>query len=390
MGFPDLNSYSLPLLLLVAAGLVFAGLLVARYLRDRHPSDLLLALLLVVQAHSCISYTIGFLGWYDAFPTTKINYYLLSEAFILGPLAYLYIVCLTEPGRGLRRRDLWHAAPALLYAVYEVGVLIHDAAQPGFADTQNGVWLESIHYPFVAPFHDVLGSLSQILYLGFGIQRYIAYRSRVAAYYSDTYALELRWLRNFLIVYSALFAVALVLDIVNDQIVPLHYTQNWWGQLATAASVLYLGIEGFRTDSPGRHDRSFSPPTTDAFVDAGLDETLESLKSDIERFMAAERPFLQADLTLGDLARQLDLPTTQLSHLINAGFGKNFSDFVNGYRVEAVKRLLQEGAGDRLTLLGVALECGFNSKATFNRTFKKVTSQTPSEYLETLSRPGSS
>ncbi|MEO0470134.1 MAG: helix-turn-helix domain-containing protein, partial [Bacteroidota bacterium] len=74
----------------------------------------------------------------------------------------------------------------------------------------------------------------------------------------------------------------------------------------------------------------------------------------------------------------------QLSQIINLGFGQNFNEFVNQYRIEAVKTQLQQGAQKQLSLLGVALECGFNSKATFNRTFKKLTQTTPSQYAASL------
>ena len=63
-------------------------------------------------------------------------------------------------------------------------------------------------------------------------------------------------------------------------------------------------------------------------------------------------------------------------------FGKNFNDFVNAYRVEAFKAMLKENKHEQLSLLGIAQECGFNSKATFNRVFKKLTNTSPTEYLK--------
>jgi AraC-like DNA-binding protein len=76
----------------------------------------------------------------------------------------------------------------------------------------------------------------------------------------------------------------------------------------------------------------------------------------------------------------------QLSEVINVGFHKNFNDFVNMYRVEAFKRMLLEDRQKQLSLLGMAFECGFNSKATFNRVFKKLTSTSPTEYLHSQAK----
>jgi YesN/AraC family two-component response regulator len=96
--------------------------------------------------------------------------------------------------------------------------------------------------------------------------------------------------------------------------------------------------------------------------------------------MEKEKPWLDPELTLSDLAAQFQLNPVQLSALVNNGIGKNFNDFVNEYRVEAIKKRLDAGASKQFSLLGIAYECGFNSKATFNRAFKKHAGVTPGEY----------
>ena len=60
----------------------------------------------------------------------------------------------------------------------------------------------------------------------------------------------------------------------------------------------------------------------------------------------------------------------------------NFNDFINHYRIEAVKEKLKKGEHKTSTLLGIAFDCGFNSKATFNRAFKKSTTVSPKDYLQ--------
>ncbi|WP_449397875.1 helix-turn-helix domain-containing protein [Chryseobacterium wanjuense] len=66
--------------------------------------------------------------------------------------------------------------------------------------------------------------------------------------------------------------------------------------------------------------------------------------------------------------------------MINAGFQKNFFQYVNEYRIEHAKKLLKDNSKNKLSILGIAYESGFNSKTSFNTTFKKLTNQTPSEF----------
>lgn len=96
--------------------------------------------------------------------------------------------------------------------------------------------------------------------------------------------------------------------------------------------------------------------------------------------MDTKQPYLQPDLSLSDLANELKTNTSVLSQLINAGFNKNFNDFINGYRVAAYLEKAGTAQYQHLTLLAIAFECGFNSKTTFNRAFKKMTGKAPSNF----------
>ena len=102
------------------------------------------------------------------------------------------------------------------------------------------------------------------------------------------------------------------------------------------------------------------------------------------KFIEDEKPYLDNELTIYSLAAQLNLPPYILSQLINQHSGKNFFDFINQYRVEQVKEKIRDQSHYRQTLLAIALDCGFNSKSSFNRVFKKITDQTPREFVKSL------
>jgi len=96
--------------------------------------------------------------------------------------------------------------------------------------------------------------------------------------------------------------------------------------------------------------------------------------------MADEAPYLDAELTLRALAAQLDLQPNYLSRLLNEGFSKNYSEFINSYRLEAFKVKVADPSKRHISLLGLAYESGFNSKTVFNTFFKKAMGMTPKAY----------
>ena len=100
----------------------------------------------------------------------------------------------------------------------------------------------------------------------------------------------------------------------------------------------------------------------------------------IKKYMVSEKPYLLANLSLPELANKLEMSSHHLSRIINEEFGVNFFDFVNQYRIKEVKSRIGNPEYKNLSLFGIALDSGFNSKSAFNRVFKKVTGITPSEY----------
>jgi AraC-like DNA-binding protein len=110
------------------------------------------------------------------------------------------------------------------------------------------------------------------------------------------------------------------------------------------------------------------------------DEEVEEIKKRLAVLMQEQRPYLESDLNLIKLSELLSITPHQLSYVLNKGFKENFFLFVNSYRVEKAKELLLTWEKTNLSILGVAYESGFNSKTSFNTTFKKITGQTPSEF----------
>lgn len=375
--FPNFNLYSMPLLILVGQGYFFALILFVRYAKKQKVSDLLLAVFLVITGLRCTAYMIGFMDWYDTFPNTKINYFLVDFSLILGPLVYFYVKSITHPDFKFKKTDLWHSAPWLIYVSSQIFIYSYDVQQPGFYDVQDGILYVKINYS-IGFYLVILGIISRIAYFYFAVKVFYEFRDKIKQFFSNTFKVELNWLRNFLVVYLALFLLRIIFTVTNMFFYQLTWTQNWWWYLTASIVLVYLGMMGIFADLGKLSELEFVEPYLDE--KKSLDEELLSLKEKLEDYMDDEKAFLNPNLTLTELSKLVEIPANQLSKVINSGFNKNFNDFINEYRVEEVKIALSNPEFSHFSILGIAFECGFNSKATFNRVFKKFTGHSPSKY----------
>lgn len=106
-----------------------------------------------------------------------------------------------------------------------------------------------------------------------------------------------------------------------------------------------------------------------------------ALAENVNNYLRKNRTFTNPNLSLNELAQKLKMQPHLLSKVINDGFNKNFFDFINSYRIEEFKKLAKDKRYKHHTFVSLAFEVGFNSKTAFNRSFKKMTNQTPREYL---------
>jgi YesN/AraC family two-component response regulator len=113
------------------------------------------------------------------------------------------------------------------------------------------------------------------------------------------------------------------------------------------------------------------------------DRAIETQKF-LTKLMEEEKLYLNENISLPQLATMLNIHPNYLSQVINERFQKNFYDFINSYRVEEFKRVVALEKSKKKTFFALALDCGFNSKASFNSSFKKITGITPSKFVKSL------
>lgn len=112
------------------------------------------------------------------------------------------------------------------------------------------------------------------------------------------------------------------------------------------------------------------------------DESIRQLIDKLEQRMMLQKDYLQPKIKIADVAEVIDVPSHQLSKAINEHYGYNFFHFINKYRVEHAKELLQQLRMQQITIDGIGMESGFNSRATFYKRFKEYTGITPREFMK--------
>ncbi|MDB4609931.1 helix-turn-helix transcriptional regulator [Verrucomicrobia bacterium] len=110
------------------------------------------------------------------------------------------------------------------------------------------------------------------------------------------------------------------------------------------------------------------------------DADLTNYRAQLDQNMVNEKPYLDPDLTLAQLAGMMDLPKKRLTEAINRNYNKNFYNYINDFRIVEVKQRLQDPLNNSKTVLVLAFEVGFNSKTTFNTYFKKSVGMTPTQF----------
>ncbi len=398
----DFNLFSSLLLVFFVHILVYSIMLWRRGLKHESTSDKLLGTFLLLAGLYVVPWMTGFAGWYNTtnpFYRELLFYTPFVHGLFIGPLLYLYVKSITNFHFRLQQKDWLHFAPGLLYILWCVIVVVVDKLVVKKYYLMNGD-----NDPDFDSWYQALQKLSIIIYLLLSISYYRKYKRYTFFEFSFLDIAGLGWLRNFLIAFGILTILPLVEELLN--LIPafnqLDYEGSWYYFFAFALVVYYIAINGYNAVNVPLRKLLFEPqlliqfqkqvllPAPEAVTEDALFEVIEAAeqpdhnlllwKEKVTAAMQHDQLFTDAELTLTQLAKKLSTNTSVLSKVINQGFGLNFNDFVNEYRVKAVIELLKAGEQKNQTLLGIAFDCGFNSKATFNRAFKKQTGLSPKDW----------
>ncbi len=340
---------------------------------------------------------LGFAGWYDTHDgyTSFMFYFPFNNVVWMGPLLYFYFLSLTNADFKFERKHGRHFILPVLWLLMILAKFVIDycfhrpfpdmentqyGTKGPFADLDKNKWADLVSYA------------SFFYYLFITTRSFRSYQLYVKENFSATEDIRFDWLRNILYAICAGVLIIFLFNVVAQfkTFGNNSYIFDWYAYLFLGALTYYLSIAGYIAKHRLLQKLHFISKEQAVIPEEKINNAkeempeLNSWKDKLLDHMAACKPYLEPELTLFDLAKQLKTNSSILSKVINDGTGRNFNDFINAYRVQEVINKLKAGDQQTQTLLGIAYDSGFNSKATFNRAFKKVTGKTPKEFMDHL------
>jgi len=382
-------STSTILLLASIQAFFLAVLLVSK--QKKHLSDIVLSIwLLFIGLHMFIYYSSAKIHLQSSI-LMNLN---AGFPFLQGPFLYFYVKARTMQKPKLRLIYVIHLLPFIFFTFYVV-FLLNTLNIPQNVKHVN-IHIFSLPYYFNAI---LLGSVP--LYVAWSFLLLRKYQTRILNSYSTIDKINLKWLR-YIITGMGLVWLTVISVFVMMKSQGLSQTNNVIHFIFMAINIFVyaIGYFGFKQtnifsnvnveiENPPEKSKesSIDFDSFEKYQKSSISENdAFELLNQLNKYMETEKPYLSDKLTLPQVADELDVSINHLSQIINEQTDQNFFDFVNAYRVEEVKQRLLNPQNDVYSILGIAYECGFGSKSSFNRIFKNITGQTPSQYKMSISK----
>ncbi|WP_282630136.1 helix-turn-helix domain-containing protein [Empedobacter sedimenti] len=310
----------------------------------------------------------------------KLEAFRWSLNYIFPASFYLYVLSVCYTKFRLNPKYLWHIVPFIAFNLYMAyGIYFQDRA--GKISFINGLG--------ASPIMDFFHILFEVLFQVYFIASFLVIRKSKTVYLEN-------YTNPNISILNALYKINILFYVVHFLVLI-----RWWvtftygfGELREWIVMLdgisffvctcwYLFValnnpdffRGVNSDlKPIKEVVSEEKPNPQ--INEEKNTAIESLKD----FMLKNEPYLDSSLTIQDLAEQVKMPVKDLSVLINLYMDKHFFDFVNEYRIEKAMKILKDPSQKQLTVLEILYQVGFNSKSSFNTSFKKYTGKTPTDF----------
>lgn len=364
----------------ISIALFISALLLVK--KEKSRSDVFLFLWMLLNALSIALFYIHYTGEIYNYP------HLLGLQFPLpllhGVLLYYYVSSVTDQFPAKKIIALVHLLPATITLIYLTSFFNQTAERKIEIFKSEGAGYEVFQMVLLIAIF-----LAGIIYVVRSSRLLQRHKKSIRNQFSDIEEINLRWLQ--FLTYGLGLVWCLVIFTQNDI----------WIYTGVSVFVIFIGFFGVQqkdiftaktsiTKESNIHIKENDNVTKPKgkYINSGLSDDLAIQQYEkLNQLMTDEKFYTKPELSLGDLASKLDIHPNYLSQIINEKEGKSFYDYINTYRIDEFKRLIAIPKNQQYTLMALAYDCGFNSKSSFNRYFKKITGQTPSQYVKGIGKP---
>ncbi|WP_422079932.1 helix-turn-helix domain-containing protein [Ulvibacterium sp.] len=344
--------------------------------RNRSFANVLLGLFLIAIVLEALTTILPFdsIGNYSL-----AEYFSLPEVKLFIPLLFLHFV--------LEKLGSSHKYKWFLKINYFIAFLIGSIVLLNFYlfVTKSSSIARTFDFPVVDKTHFILQSYAFVITVCaflIAARQMGQYKALVQNEFSDQGMLQVRWLWRF--IYMVLPAILLWgVELLRILIMPDEHNNLVLPIFGFVALFLYyLSYQAYR------HPNLFEM-FPESVLDNGSGQSpkapndlncTETKSNTIKELMIENEYYLDHDLTLGTFAKEINVPPRVISTCINKNFGQNFNDWVNGFRVQRARKLLEEDVGKKLSVEGIGLEAGFKSRSAFYSAFKNKLGRTPGQF----------
>lgn len=310
---------------------------------------------------------------------------------LLGsPLLFLYILSLTRH----KVKFVTIIGHISFYLFYITFFFIFLKVTKTTIKTFNGFLLFKPNTSFVAQYYAIPMAISGLAYSVWGLLILKQHQKAILQLFSFDEKINLNWIKHIVYSFVILFIVAsfLIFGSTNFNLFSIKLAFSFVG-IALSLILVTFGFYGFRQTSVfsnfdlNNDGKTISfketEPRITPYTKSGLTKEKVIIHANsLTLLMENERPYLNENLSLPLLADLSNLTQAQLSQIINQYYNKSFYDFINQYRVKEAQKMLTSSDAKNLTILAIAFDCGFKSKSSFNRYFKKYCGHSPSEFIK--------
>jgi AraC-like DNA-binding protein len=355
-------------------GFILSALLL--FGKANKPSSRLLAMIIFFISLASFNLYANYQNWFGSSTLRFLSLLIpLVVVMPIGPLLYFYVRSITNPLLEAKKVERYHFLPVVIDLVPSITVLVFFFGRSlGLILNHPRPWGE-----FIDDFN-VYADIPRWI----SLSCYVVLAARCVSIAQGKKLIgnhtSLNWMRNFIyafILFQLIWLIYLIPYVTPKYTNWVLDTFSWYPVYVPLALLIYwLGIKGYVYALSNEINRAKKTTITDVISKEELEHIAMSLKT----VMEDGKIYLDHQVSLSSLAIHLAYTPKTISAVLNQHLGLSFNDYLNKYRVDEFKKRVVNPEYDHFTITGIALDCGFNSQATFQRAFKDLTAQSPSAY----------